>query len=92
VVDKKRGVDALRRSSELVQGSWWRVFGVTLAANFLVGGMSALVGIPFLAAARSADSAAFQLAGTIVGGVLFAAPAALITSLLYFDQRVRKGT
>ena len=52
---------------------------------------SALVGLPFLAAAESTGSAAFQLAGTILGGVLFAAPAALITTLLYYDLRARKA-
>jgi hypothetical protein len=91
VIDGKRGVDSLRRSSELVEGSWWRVFGVTLAINFLVSGVSAIIGLPFLAAAQSTDSAAFQLVGTILGGVLFSAPAALISTLLYFDQRTRKG-
>jgi hypothetical protein len=91
VIDGKRGVEALNRSGELVQGSWWRVAGITLAANFLVGGLSALIGAPFLAAARSTDSAAFELAGQIIGGVVFAAPAALITTLLYFDQRARKN-
>jgi hypothetical protein len=91
VVDKKRGFDALKRSSELVQGSWWRVFAITIAANLLVGGLSAVIGVPFLAAAESSGNAVYQLIGTIIGGVLFAAPAALITSLLYFDQRVRKG-
>jgi hypothetical protein len=91
VVDGKRGYDALKRSSELVDKSWLRVLGVTLAANLLVGGLSAIIGLPFLAAASSTNNAAFQLVGTIIGGVLFAAPAAIITTLLYFDQRVRKG-
>ena len=91
VVEGKRGSDALRRSWELVMGSWWRVFGVTLAANFLVGALSALIAAPFLGAADSTDSAVFQLIGQTIGGVLFAPPAALITTLLYFDQRLKKG-
>jgi hypothetical protein len=91
VIDGKRGIESLNRSGDLVQGSWWRVAGITLASNFLLSGLSALVGAPFLAAAQSTHSAAFELAGQIVGGVLFAAPAALITTLLYFDQRARKG-
>jgi hypothetical protein len=90
-VDGRRGPDALRRSAELVDGAWWRVAGITLAANFLVGGLSAVVGAPFLAAANATDKAVFQLVGQTLGGVLFAPPAALITTLLYFDQRLRKG-
>lgn len=91
VVDGSRGPDALRRSWDLVGGTWWRVAGVALAANLILGGLSSLVGIPFLQAAEATDQAVFQLAGTILGGVLFAAPAALITTLLYFDVRTRKG-
>jgi hypothetical protein len=68
------------------------VTGVTIAANFLVGALSALVGAPFLAIADSTDSAVYQLVGQTLGGVLFAPPAALMITLLYFDQRQRTGT
>lgn len=91
VVDSSRGPDALRRSGELVKGSWWRVAGIVLAANFLTGGLSAVVGVPFIGAASATDQAVFQLAGQILSGVLFAPVAALITTLLYFDQRTRRG-
>jgi len=50
------------------------------------------VGAPFLGAADSSGSAVYQLIGTTVGGVLFAPPAALIITLLYFDQRLKTGT
>ena len=91
VVDGRRGSDALRRSWELVQGTWWRVAGVTLAANLLVGLLSSVVGAPFLALADSSGHAVFQLVGQTLGGILFAPAAALITTLLYFDQRLRRG-
>jgi hypothetical protein len=91
VVDGRRGPAALARSGELVTGMWWRVAGITLAANFLAGGLSAVAGAPFAAAADATDQAVFQLVGQTVGGVLFAPAAALITTLLYFDQRLRKG-
>jgi hypothetical protein len=91
VVDGRRSTDALRRSAELVDGTWWRVAGITLAANFLVGGLSAVISAPFLAAARSTDQAVFQLIGQTLGGVMFAPAAALIMTLLYFDQRLRRG-
>ena len=94
VVENLRGADALRRSWELVAGlrPWLRVFAVTLVVNLLVGGLSALISEPLRAVADSADSAVFQLIGTIIGGVLFAAPSALIATLLYFDMRARTGT
>jgi hypothetical protein len=92
VVEGKRGPESFRRSGELVAGTWWRVFGITLAANFLIIGLSAVFTLPFLAAAESSDKAVFELIGRTLGAVLFAAPAALIATLLYFDVRLRKGT
>ena len=91
VVDGLRSTDALRRSWVLVEGSWWRVFGITLVVNFLLAGAASIIALPFTRAAESADSAALQLAGTVVGGLLTVAPAAVISTLLYFDVRARKG-
>lgn len=91
IVEGERGADALRRSWDLVKGSWLRVAGITLAANFIVGGLSALVSAPLLAAADTSGDAVFQLIGQIIGGVLFVPPAALITTLLYFDLVSRRG-
>lgn len=92
VVEDQRGADALRRSWQLFRPDWLRVAGVTFAANLLVGALSALVGAPFLTLADSSDSAVYQLVGQTLGGVLFAPPAALMITLLYFDQRRRTGT
>ena len=92
VIDGRRGTDALRRSWELVRPAWLRVTGVTLAANFVAGALSALVAIPFQALADSTDSAVYQLVGGTLGGVLFAPPAALMITLLYFDQRLKTNT
>jgi hypothetical protein len=91
VIEGERGPDALRRSWALVQGSWWRVFAITIVANFLVGALSALVSAPLLAIADSSGEAVYQLIGQIIGGVLFVPPAALITTLLFFDLKARKG-
>lgn len=91
VIEKRRGIEAIRRSMELVRGSWWRVLGVVVLSNFLTAGVAALIGAPFLGAAESTGSAAFQLVGNTIGGVLLAPPAALIVCLLYFDQRRRTG-
>ncbi len=38
---------ALRRSWQLVQGSWWRVFGVTLLGGLVVFVISSILQIPF---------------------------------------------
>jgi hypothetical protein len=91
VIDGKRGPESFRRSGEIVTGAWWRVLAITLAANFLIIGLSTVFALPFMAAAESSDRAVFELIGRTIGGVLFGAPAALITTLLYFDVRLRKG-
>jgi hypothetical protein len=91
VIDGSRGVDALRRSWEVARASPFRVGGVLILANLLVGALSSLIGAPFLALADSTHSAVYQLIGTTLGGVLFTPPAALIETLLYFDQRRRAG-
>lgn len=91
VVEKRRLLDALEGSGEIVRGSWLRVLLVVLAVNIIAGGLSALVGAPLLAAAEATGDAVFQLLGQMLGGVLFSAPSALILTLLYFDVRTRKG-
>jgi hypothetical protein len=92
VVEGMRGPEALRRSWQLVRPNWLRVAWVTILTNVLVNVLTALVGAPFLGAADSSGSAIYQLAGQTVAGVLFAPPAALIITLLYFDQRTRTGS
>lgn len=40
-------VAALRRSSQLVRGDWWRIFGITLLAGLMAAVAGYLVQIPF---------------------------------------------
>jgi len=40
-------VEALRRSWQLVQGSWWRVFGITLLAGIVVAFIGFILQFPF---------------------------------------------
>ncbi|MFD6892030.1 hypothetical protein [Streptomyces sp. NPDC059957] len=46
---------SLVRSSKLVNGSWWRIFGITLLTNIITGFVSALIVLPL----------------TLVGGLVF---------------------
>ena len=39
---------AMKRSWELVQGSWWRIFGITALAGLVVGVIGFVLQIPFL--------------------------------------------
>jgi hypothetical protein len=85
---------AFRRSSELVQGSWWRVLGIDIAifgaasvlnlVTFLVltlpGASLERIGLPPGAAILVGMSALWSLMDPIVFGVML---------LLYYDLRLR---
>ncbi|MFJ5043765.1 hypothetical protein [Streptomyces sp. NPDC088719] len=47
VFEQQRPVAALRRSVQLVRGSWWRVFGVWLLAVGLAGVIGYMIQLPF---------------------------------------------
>ncbi|MEV3929604.1 MULTISPECIES: hypothetical protein [unclassified Streptomyces] len=48
VVFEGRGpIAALRRSSQLVRGDWWRIFGITLLAALMAGVAGYVIQIPF---------------------------------------------
>ncbi|CAA9530248.1 MAG: hypothetical protein AVDCRST_MAG30-3710 [uncultured Solirubrobacteraceae bacterium] len=92
VVDDSRGVGALRRSGELVDGTWWRVAGILFVLGLLgmivSGVLAALVGV-VVGVVGDAD------AGIAVGNVLLQTLAvswtAVAGTLLYFDLRARKA-
>jgi len=94
----------LGRSWRLVRRGAWRVFGITLLTNFIVGTATDIIGIPFALAGGGLGSfnfAAMQahpsVLGTIVsaiGTILASTVTAPITAgvavLLYADLRMRR--
>ncbi|MFI5758739.1 oxidoreductase [Streptomyces sp. NPDC051569] len=44
VIESQRPVAALRRSTHLVRGSWWRIFGISGLAGLMVSAASIVVG------------------------------------------------
>lgn len=91
VVDNRRGVQALERSAELVSGQWWRVFGVLLLVLISVGAAQSAIQAPFTVLAKSADSSAVWLLGTMVSTAFTAPLEALMLTLLYFDLLARRS-
>lgn len=63
VVDGRRGIGALERSASLVDGSWWRVFGIVLVFNLIVVPVGLAAGAGARAAARANDSGTIFLLG-----------------------------
>lgn len=90
VIDRRRGVDALQRSSELVTGSWWRVFGIGLLVT-VIATIASLVSLPVSLVAEEVDRAVIALAGSIIAELIAAPFVAIVATLLYFDLSGRKA-
>jgi hypothetical protein len=90
VLEGASGADALRKSSRVVEGSWWRTFGLVVLVNVVALLVSVVVGAPFTAGANATDRAAWALAGQIVSATVTVPFAALFSTLLYFDLRARR--
>jgi hypothetical protein len=86
VIDGRRGPEALRRSGELVQGFWWRTFGIVLLSQL----PAVLIAVPFASVAAAADRQLYALIGEIVTQSVVAPFVALLATLLYYDLRARQ--
>jgi hypothetical protein len=90
-VELQRGADALRRSWQLVEGSWWRVFGIALLASVASGVPALLASAPLTRLAAETGDAAWQLAGTILAQTISGPFVAVASTLLYFDLLARRA-
>jgi hypothetical protein len=90
VLESSRGPAALRASGRIVEGSWWRTFGLIVLVNVLAVMFAYVLGAPFIAAADSSDRALWTLIGETVAGSLVQPFGALYSTLLYFDLKARK--
>jgi hypothetical protein len=77
---------AMRGSSELVQGMWWRTCGCLVATGFLLG----VTGSIAISAVGSSGNGALFVAGTTVVESVAMALTAIFATLLYFDLRARR--
>jgi hypothetical protein len=102
VIEGLGPVDALRRSKQLVQGYWWRVFGTVVLMGILVSILQAIPQYLFAAigglilVTEPGSSAGiivgqvFSNIGTAVGWALFGAVTFIALTIVYYDLRVRK--
>lgn len=84
-------VDGIRRSNQLVEGSGWRVLGISILIWLTAAVLGGLAGVPFQIAAAAADSDLLALVGQILADGFSLSFAALAGTLLYFDLRARHG-
>ncbi len=102
VLEKKSIGGAFQRSKDLVTGNWWRIFGILLLATFLAYVLSSVISIPFSllgggfnaltdpAATASFGGLLVQSIGSILASTIVAPFTAIVTVLVYTDQRIRK--
>ena len=93
IVEASKPVAALKRSFSLVRGSWWRVFGITLVVTLVLVGLGLIIALPFALAPR-VDAPVlgdvFGLLGSIGVAVAVSPLAAIASTLIYYDLRVKK--
>jgi hypothetical protein len=90
VLEGARDAAALRASGRLVQGAWWRTFGLVALVNLIVLLVVILLGLPFTSAADTTDRAVWALGGQTLTAAVTQPFAAIYSTLLYFDLRERK--
>ena len=90
VLDDERNVEALSRSSELTQGSWWRTFGILVVASLVAQIPAVLITIPFASVAESSDRQVYALVGEALTQSVAAPFVAIMATLLYYDLKARR--
>ena len=88
VVDGLGPADALRRSAQVVEGRWWRTFGVLLAFGLLVAVFGAVAG----AAIRPIENGAIYTSAQVLLQAGLLSLTAIFGTLLFFDSRARVAT
>lgn len=96
MLEDARGLQALRRSRELVKGRWWRTFGIIILGLFVIPAvLQVILGIIFgLTFFANIDTVTMRLFVehmiNVLGSVITTPFQAAILTVLYFDLRVRK--
>ena len=90
VIEGARAADALRHSGDVVQGFWWRTFGLVVLANVAIVIPGVILLEPFRALAESADRAVWELVGSVVSTSITAPFLALFSTFLYYDVLARR--
>jgi hypothetical protein len=87
VLERQSVTNSLRRSWNLVEGNWWRVFGIVLVVAILVFLLETLVGRLVGAVVGAALGTGLS---TVVVGIVIQPIQSIALTLLYYDLRIRK--
>jgi hypothetical protein len=92
VIEGRRTTAALAGSSQVVQGFWWRTFGLVVLVNVAVLVPGVVLSTPFTALADGTDRQVWSLLGAVGAETVTAPFVALFSTLLYYDLRARRGS
>lgn len=104
VLERGRIGQALRRSRQLVAGSFWRIFGILLLASVIGAVITEIIQLPFAAGSglfsgllnpgsapvQTTGDVVLQSVGVMIADALVTPFVSLVTVLVYIDQRMRK--
>ncbi|MCL6477254.1 MAG: glycerophosphoryl diester phosphodiesterase membrane domain-containing protein [Peptococcaceae bacterium] len=95
IIEDKGPWSALKRSSSLIGGYWWRSFGIIFLITVLLGILSTIVSFPFslMIALIFGEDFFWQVVNTIITTLIsfLLYPFSMIAfTLYYYDLRVRK--
>ena len=98
VMERLGPMTSLRRSWELVRGSWWRVFGITVLSTIITSLLASVISVPVSLVATLATGLSESMVPTIlaagiatlIAGILTLPFSAAVTGLLYTDLRMRR--
>lgn len=85
-------IQAMRRSWRLLKPRWWRVLGIVVLAHLIAGFLGNILGgIPSVAAVAVGGSFAWLFVGlgSVLSSLVSAPIIAIVSTLLYFDGRIR---
>lgn len=60
MLERQGIIQSMKRSAKLVQGSWWRIFGITLLTQLLLFLVAMIIAIPFAIIAITVDGEGFS--------------------------------
>ncbi|MCT4355963.1 hypothetical protein M5362_22755 [Streptomyces sp. Je 1-79] len=60
MLERQGIVQSMKRSAKLVQGSWWRIFGITLLTQLILFIVAMIIAIPFAIIAIAVDGEGFS--------------------------------
>ncbi|MEV6908640.1 hypothetical protein [Amycolatopsis sp. NPDC051071] len=103
ILERGTVMEAFRRSVRLVSGMFWRVFGILLLAYVISSFLASIITLPFSFSAflsifgnmgkiyiPSTGDLILQSVGTVIAQTIVGPFTALVTVILYIDQRMRR--